>query len=394
MSRPATREAIEAIDAEMVPDRLQNGTDLRGRAARGGRAARAARRARSRRARCSCSSPTARSATTPTARRSSARSGRARARPRGRGVRRAPRRRRARGGRARATRCARSPRRAAASCASCARARSATRVPALLADLARGGDLAAHPPRRRRRRATPRGEARAGRRPRRRRARSGAPAARVAHRGVAHGQRLAVTPPPPPPSRPTGCARWSPRRRRRSRRGSCARPRWWRWSSRSPTPRRPAEDAVKGSMDRRWCATCCRWRTCRARAPATSTARAATPALRDLTGRVRLAIDLMRGEVDARVESSTLDNAGIERCLREGAFELDVPRAARSDAPVTAVLNLVFRPRTPREGTTTPRRRRSASRSTWSSRSCTAPRRRARRARPRPDANRMLYSTR
>jgi hypothetical protein len=55
---------------------------------------------------------------------------------------------------------------------------------------------------------------------------------------------------------------------------------------------------------------------------------AATPALRDLTGKVRLG------------------NAAVERCLKDSAFEIEVPRAARSDAPVTAVLNMVFRPRT------------------------------------------------
>jgi hypothetical protein len=74
---------------------------------------------------------------------------------------------------------------------------------------------------------------------------------------------------------------------------------------------------------------------------------AATPALRDLAGKVRLSIDLVRGEVDrATIESSTLANADVERCLKESAFEIEVPRAARSDAPVTAVLNMVFRPRT------------------------------------------------
>jgi hypothetical protein len=74
---------------------------------------------------------------------------------------------------------------------------------------------------------------------------------------------------------------------------------------------------------------------------------AATPALRDLTGKVRLAIELARGEVGGvKIESSTLGNPAIERCLQEGAFEIEVPRAARSDAPVTAVLNMVFRPRT------------------------------------------------
>ena len=74
----------------------------------------------------------------------------------------------------------------------------------------------------------------------------------------------------------------------------------------------------------------------------------ATPALRDLAGRVRLAIDVVRGEVDrATIESSTLDNPAIESCLRESAFAIDVPRAARNDAPVTAILNMEFRARTP-----------------------------------------------
>ena len=63
---------------------------------------------------------------------------------------------------------------------------------------------------------------------------------------------------------------------------------------------------------------------------------------------MRLAIDVVRGEVErAAVESSTLNRADIESCLREGAFAIEVPRAVRSDAPVTAVLNLVFRPQTP-----------------------------------------------
>jgi hypothetical protein len=75
---------------------------------------------------------------------------------------------------------------------------------------------------------------------------------------------------------------------------------------------------------------------------------AATPAARDLAGRVRLAIDLSRGEVAAaRIESSTLAAPAVEACLRESAFALDVPRASRADAPVTAVVNLVFRPRPP-----------------------------------------------
>lgn len=74
----------------------------------------------------------------------------------------------------------------------------------------------------------------------------------------------------------------------------------------------------------------------------------ATPADRALTGRVRLAIDLVRGEVGAaRIESSTLARPEIETCLKNAAFALDVPRAYRNDEAVTAILNLVFKPRTP-----------------------------------------------
>ena len=110
----------------------------------------------------------------------------------------------------------------------------------------------------------------------------------------------------------------------------------------------PAEPVVKGSMDRMVMrnvlslAYMPRARACYLDRTG------ATAALRDLAGRVRLAIDVVRGEVErATVESSTLNQAEIERCLRDGAFAIDVPRAVRSDAPVTAILNLVFRPRTP-----------------------------------------------
>ncbi|MDB4982486.1 MAG: von Willebrand factor type [Myxococcales bacterium] len=79
----------------------------------------------------------------------------------------------------------------------------------------------------------------------------------------------------------------------------------------------------------------------------------ATPAERDLAGRVRLDIDLARGEVGrVAVVSSTLASPGVEACLRQGALALDVPRALRNDFPVTARLNLVFRPRTPEKATT------------------------------------------
>ena len=112
-------------------------------------------------------------------------------------------------------------------------------------------------------------------------------------------------------------------------------------------PPAASEAAVKGSMDRMVIrnvlslAYMPRARACYLNRTA------ATPALRDLTGKVRLAIDLARGEVGGvKIESSTLGNPDIERCLQESAFEIEVPRAARSDAPVTAVLNMVFRPRT------------------------------------------------
>lgn len=73
----------------------------------------------------------------------------------------------------------------------------------------------------------------------------------------------------------------------------------------------------------------------------------ATPAARDLTGKVRLALEVVRGEVEhATIESSSLGDPKIEACLQEGAFAIDVPRAWRSDAPVTAILNMSFRPYT------------------------------------------------
>ena len=116
----------------------------------------------------------------------------------------------------------------------------------------------------------------------------------------------------------------------------------------SPAPAAAGSDAaVKGSMDRMVIrnvlslAYMPRARACYLNRTA------ATPALRDLTGKVRLSIELARGEVGGvKIESSTLGNPDIERCLQESAFEIEVPRAARSDAPVTAVLNMVFRPRT------------------------------------------------
>jgi hypothetical protein len=113
-------------------------------------------------------------------------------------------------------------------------------------------------------------------------------------------------------------------------------------------PATAAEPGVKGSMDRMVIrnvlslAYMPRARACYLNRIS------ATPAQRDLAGRVRLAIDVVRGEVNrATIESSTLGNPEVETCLRESAFAIDVPRAARSDAPVEAILNLVFRPRTP-----------------------------------------------
>jgi hypothetical protein len=145
---------------------------------------------------------------------------------------------------------------------------------------------------------------------------------------------------------------------------------WLRaWSARAPRPEKPRllvspgllalvepiarpiaepEPVVKGSMDRlviRNVLSLAYMPRARACYLARTGVNAAS---RDLTGKVRLAIDVVRGEVErAAVESSTLNRADIEHCLREGAFEIEVPRVVRSDAPVTAILNLVFRPQTP-----------------------------------------------
>lgn len=110
----------------------------------------------------------------------------------------------------------------------------------------------------------------------------------------------------------------------------------------------PASDVVRGSLDRTVVGnTLSLAYMPRARACYLNRT-AATKAERDLTGRVRLAIDFTRGEVgDVVVQSSTLNHPGVEACLRDGAFAIDVPRTLRSDSPSTAVLNLVFRPRTP-----------------------------------------------
>jgi von Willebrand factor type A domain len=115
-----------------------------------------------------------------------------------------------------------------------------------------------------------------------------------------------------------------------------------------PGPSHDAPGTVRGSIDRSVVRnTLSLAFTPRARACYLSRS-GATAALRDLTGRVRLSIDLARGEVSSVVvQSSTLNHPEIEACLREGAFAIEVPRALRNDAAVTAVMNLVFRPRTP-----------------------------------------------
>ena len=109
-----------------------------------------------------------------------------------------------------------------------------------------------------------------------------------------------------------------------------------------------AEPSVRGSMDRLVMRNVLSL-AYMPRARACYLARTgATAASRDLTGKVRLAIDVVRGEVErAVVESSTLNRADVEKCLRDGAFDIEVPRVTRNDAPTTAILNLVFRPQTP-----------------------------------------------
>ncbi len=221
-------------------------------------------------------------------------------------------------------------------------------VPAALADLARGGDLGAirlivDGTERRVSESLPPGELLAGVVPWK--VRPGRPPGAVRIEAVAHGRRISVAPSPTHPAadwlRPWVAPGGNPTRL---------------LSATSlvamvePVARAGAassETAPKGSMDRMVVrnvlslAYMPRARACYLNRTA------ATPALRDLSGKVRLAIDLVRGEVDrATIESSTLGNADVERCLKDSAFEIEVPRAARSDAPVTAVLNMVFRPRT------------------------------------------------
>jgi hypothetical protein len=69
-----------------------------------------------------------------------------------------------------------------------------------------------------------------------------------------------------------------------------------------------------------------------------------------LRGRLRLELQLERGELeDAIIRRSSLDRPEIERCVREAAFYVEYPRPMFRDAPTVAAVNLVFRPRAPEE---------------------------------------------
>jgi hypothetical protein len=69
-----------------------------------------------------------------------------------------------------------------------------------------------------------------------------------------------------------------------------------------------------------------------------------------LRGRLRLELQLERGELeDAIVRRSSLDRPEIERCVQQAAFQVDYPRPMSRDALTVAAVNLVFRPRTPEE---------------------------------------------
>ena len=71
------------------------------------------------------------------------------------------------------------------------------------------------------------------------------------------------------------------------------------------------------------------------------------PGDRELSGRLRIELQLERGELtDAVVTQSTLGRPDIEACLREAAFAVEIPRAAANDASIRAALNLVFQPQT------------------------------------------------
>ncbi len=347
MSRPATREAIEAFELEMVPDRLQNGTDLAAALHEAGTLLGREAQSFGPRALLVLVTDGAlgddvdgaaldRALGTPPGLDLGIAALTMRpvddepASPRARDALRALAA--ARGGVARELRAS----------------EIADAVPAALADLARGGDLGAirlvaDGTERRISESLPPGGLLAGVVPWK--VRQGRPPRAVRIEAISRGRRISVAPSPTHPS-----------------------PDWLRpWVAPGGNPTRllsgpslvvmvepvvragaaSAEAAVKGSMDRMVVrnvlslAYMPRARACYLNRTA------ATPALRDLSGKVRLAVDLQRGEVDrVTIESSTLGNADVERCLRQSAFEIEVPRAARSDAPVTAVLNMVFRPRT------------------------------------------------
>lgn len=78
--------------------------------------------------------------------------------------------------------------------------------------------------------------------------------------------------------------------------------------------------------------------------------RAKTAADFALRGRMRLELQLERGELqEATVRRSDLNHAEIETCVREAAYAIEYPRPMYRDAPTVAALNLVFRPRTAEE---------------------------------------------
>jgi hypothetical protein len=69
-----------------------------------------------------------------------------------------------------------------------------------------------------------------------------------------------------------------------------------------------------------------------------------------LRGRLRLELHIERGELeDAIIRRSSLERPEIEQCVRDAAFEVEYPRPSFRDAPTVAAVNLVFRPRTPEE---------------------------------------------
>lgn len=117
-----------------------------------------------------------------------------------------------------------------------------------------------------------------------------------------------------------------------------------------PLPRPTAEGASAGELDRSVLKNALalaflpRARACYLNRSASSSA------ARDLRGRVRLVLEIERGEVlGASLAESTLEEAGIEACLEEAAYQVIIPRPVGRDAAVQAVLNLVFRPATTAE---------------------------------------------